>query len=242
MMTSAPNPEKLDTMQRIELASGVEVELFPAGPVVRAGAWLMDLLWLGMAYLLIMIIAGLSIAFAGKEGGSGVLLLLLFFMSWFYRVVFEVTRGATPGQKSRGLKVVMTTGAPVTWTASILRNLLRVADFLPALYFTGLLSCLMNRRFQRLGDLVADTMVVYAKPVTSLASLIPPEHWGDPQPPRLALSREERGAIIRFADRLPMWSESRREELGNHLHGLTGATGSAGVRRIVGMARWLRDS
>ena len=38
----------------------------------------------------------------------------------------------------------------------------RVADFLPASYLTGLASCLMSRRFQRLGDLVADTMVIYA--------------------------------------------------------------------------------
>ena len=40
----------------------------------------------------------------------------------------------------------------------MLRNLLRVADFLPAAYVTGLMSCLLSRRFQRLGDLVADTM------------------------------------------------------------------------------------
>ncbi len=34
--------DRLDTMQRIELASGVEVELYPAGPAVRAKAWLLD--------------------------------------------------------------------------------------------------------------------------------------------------------------------------------------------------------
>lgn len=239
---NTPATDKLDTMQRIELASGVEVELHPAGPVMRAWAWLIDGLWIALAYVGIILIAALGAMTMGVEGSSGVYLLLAFFMSWFYRVVFEVWRGATPGQKSKGLKVVMTSGAPVTWSASMLRNLLRVADFMPAAYLTGLASCLMSRRFQRLGDLVADTMVVYARPMENAVSLIPSTHWAEPRPPLLALSREERGAIVRYAERLPMWSESRREELANHARELTGAGGPEGVRRLMGIGRWLRDS
>lgn len=235
-------PDRLDTMQRIELASGVEVELHPAGPVVRAKAWLVDLLWMGLAYLLAGIAIGLSAALIGLEGGGGLFLLLSFFMSWGYRVVYEVKRGATPGKKSCGLRVVMTSGAPVTWTAAILRNLLRVADFLPAAYLTGLISCLMSRRFQRLGDLVADTMVVYSRPQASQPPLMPHGAWTEAIPPPLALSREERAAIIRFNERLPMWSESRREELASQLQPLTGATGPEGVRRLAGIGFWLRDS
>ena len=63
--------ERLDTMQRIELASGVEVELHPAGPVVRAKAWLLDLLWMGLAYTLAGVVIGVSSLAVGFEGGSG---------------------------------------------------------------------------------------------------------------------------------------------------------------------------
>ncbi len=234
--------DRLDTMQRIELAAGVEVELHPAGPVVRAKAWLFDLAWMGLLLMLGGMLAGLSSAVFGFQGGSGVWFLLMFFMSWGYRVVYEVMRGATPGKKRCGLAVVMTSGAPVTWSAAVLRNLLRVADFMPAAYVAGLLSCLMSRRFQRIGDLVADTMVVYRRPRTVQPSLMPDQAWTEAAPPAFPLSREERAAIIRFNERLPMWSQSRREELADLLQPLTGATGPEGVRRLAGIGFWLRDS
>lgn len=240
MNTSAT--EKLDTLRRLELAAGVEVALHPAGPLVRLSAWIIDFLWITLAYLIIFVVVLVLSISGGDEVGGGVALLLIFVMSWLYRVLFEVRRGATPGQKSKGLKVVMTSGAPVTWSASVLRNVLRVADFFPACYLTGLVSALMSRHFQRLGDLVADTMVVYANPPDSPAGLIPPGDWADPQPPMVPLTREERAAVVHFAERLPMWSESRRVELANHLSALTGASGPEGVRRLAGIARWLRDS
>lgn len=235
-------PDRLDTMQRIELASGVEVELHPAGPVVRAKAWMIDLLWLALCYLVGFLLALVGAFTIGFEGTGGIALLFMFFMSWGYRVFFEKLRGATPGKRSAGLRVVMTSGAPLTWTAAILRNLVRVADFLPAAYMTGIASCLMSRRFQRLGDLVADTMVIYHVPQGSQPSLMPDNPWTAPQPPAIPLSREERAAIIRFNERLPMWSESRREELAAQVQPLTGATGQEGVRRLAGIGFWLRDS
>lgn len=234
--------DKLDTMQRIELASGVEIELHPAGPVVRAKAWLIDLLWMAGAYAIGSVAMGLIGALIGMEGYVGLMALFLFFMSWGYRVLYERIKGATPGKKSCGLRVVMTDGGPVTWTAAILRNLLRVADFLPAAYLTGFMSCLLSRRFQRLGDLVADTMVVYSNARGGSISLMPPGAWTEAVRPSVALTREERVAVIRYNERLPMWSQERREELAAQLEPLTGATGAEGVRRLAGIGYWLRDS
>jgi len=242
MMTTALPPDRLDTMQRIELAVGVEVELHPAGPVVRAKAWLLDALWMGLCYLLGGVLLALFSLVAGYEAGSGLKWLFAFFMSWGYGVVFEVKRGATPGKKSCGLKVVMTSGAPVSWTASILRNLLRVVDFLPSCYMTGLVSCLFSRRFQRLGDLVADTMVVYSHP-DAAPVFQPAESLPVPAVvPAMALSWEERACIIRYNENLGMWSESRREELAGQLSVLTGSSGPEGVQRLAGIGTWLRDS
>ena len=56
----------------------------------------------------------------------------------------------------------MDTGLPVTPAASLTRNLLRAADFLPSFYAFAALSMLWRHDFKRLGDLAAGTLVVHA--------------------------------------------------------------------------------
>ncbi len=56
--------------------------------------------------------------------------------------------------------MVKTEGYPIGFYEAILRNFLRVADILPLLYGVGFITTLCNRRMQRIGDLVAGTMVV----------------------------------------------------------------------------------
>src|SRR5438874_1705011 len=74
--------------------------------------------------------------------------------------------GATPGKKAMGLQVVMDSGLPVTPAASLVRNLMRAADFMPAGYAFGFACMLLRADFKRIGDLAAGTLVVYAKPVS----------------------------------------------------------------------------
>ena len=94
--------------------------------------------------------------------GAALMLILFFVLEWFYPVVFELTlSGATPGKRVFGLKVVMDNGLPVTPAASITRNLLRAADFLPFFYGFAIVSMLMRRDCKRLGDIAAATMVVH---------------------------------------------------------------------------------
>ena len=85
-------------------------------------------------------------------------------------------------------------------------------------------------------------MVVYRVPQTGQPPLMPNGTWSEAVPPAVALSREERAAIIRFNERLPMWSQSRREELAGQVQLLTGESGAEGVRRLAGIGFWLRDS
>ena len=89
-------------------------------------------------------------------------LLLMFVLEWFYPVIGEVYfRGASPGKHLLGLRVVHDNGTPVGFSASMIRNLLRFVDFLPALYAFGLLSMFASTSFKRLGDWAAGTVVVY---------------------------------------------------------------------------------
>lgn len=230
-----------DTLQSVELADGVEIHLKVAGPAVRSVAWLIDfLVFLGILIGLNIVIA-LIAAGLGAEVSSGIMLLGLFLLLWFYNVIFEVgPKGATPGQRSMGLKVASVNGAPVRLPQSIIRNLLRVADFLPAFYLLGLITCLFTKKFQRLGDLVADTVVIYSGEKQKKKAE-PPKVNAEPQAPAMPLSREEQAAVLQFIDRAPQWSDARKVELANVLEPLTHRQGMAGLSRLAGIGLWLRD-
>ena len=236
-------PALADTLQPVELAEGVAIQLRVAGPAARSLAWTIDMLIAIACYIAMGTTLGLLGLFGMENVWQGVLLLFLFFFNWFYNVFFEMSRhGATPGQRVMGLKVASVSGGPVRLPQSLIRNLLRVIDFMPALYFFGFLSTLCNGRFQRLGDLVADTVVVYAEPKRGAKSMPPRVQINAvPSPPAVPLSRSEQAAILQFLDRAPQWSDERRLELANLLAPLTGATGAEGLRRLCGIGLWLRQ-
>ena len=110
-----PESGKLDTLQSVELAEGVEIRLRMAGPILRAGAYLIDLLIRGSVLLVggfLLSLAGVAI---GGRVASGLMLLAWFLMDWLYPVVFEAgKRGATPGKRLLGLRVVQASGSPIT--------------------------------------------------------------------------------------------------------------------------------
>ena len=163
-------------------------------------------------------------------------------------VIFEIgKRNATPGKRCLGIRVARFSGAPPTLGQVVIRNLLRFVDFLPFVtifpvpfptYAFGLASCALTRNFQRLGDLAANTVVIYndREPVRKAVAL-------DIKPfaPAIALSREEQQSIASFIDRISEWSDERRREMADILEPLTGATGEEGVRRLLGIGMWIRS-
>ncbi len=245
---------KLDTLQSIELAEGVQILLRPAGPLPRAWALAMDMLLVGAFVVAEFFLTLFASRIVGLETGVGVWLLLVFVTYWGYFVLFEVLRrGQTPGKKMMGLRVVRTSGERVGWGASFLRNLVRFGDMMPLLpqwqlwvlavgfYLFGVTSCLVTRRFQRLGDLVADTVVVYAQEefldgVSRLRQTV------TPAAPPMVLTREEQQAFIQFSERAPTWSDARKEEMVAPLAPLLGARGREGVVRALAVGVWLRES
>jgi len=202
----------LDTTHAIETPEGVELQLHLAGPVVRALAWSIDML------IRIGIYIGLSIVLSMLGGlGTGLILISIFLLEWFYPVLFEVYRqGATPGKKQMGIKVLHESGTPISWSASMIRNLLRAVDFLPALYGFGLVSMLLNREFKRLGDLAAGTVVVYVE-TTHTQLQVPAARASKLTTP---LTLAEQRAIVSFAERAQIFSEARAKELAHIAHPL----------------------
>lgn len=221
----------LDTRQSVATPEGVDLALVPAGAVVRASAFALDLLIRGV----LLAAVSTALGMLGKLGW-GLFLLFYFLIDWFYPVAFEVLRhGATPGKRVFGLCVVESDGRPVGFAASVIRNLLRIADFLPLMFGFGILFMLFHPRFQRLGDLAAGTLVVWAPAPLQVPSLPPAAVLA----PGLRLRLNEQKAVIAFAERSPRLSESRQEELADLLAPLTRAEGARGVEKLRGMARWL---
>lgn len=204
---------QLDTTVAFVTPEGIELSLSPAGPLSRGLAWLIDL---GLRIILYIALA-LILGWAGGLG-KGLILLGLFLIEWFYPVIFELHSGMTPGKRAMGLLVVHDDGTPVSWSASLLRNLLRAVDLLPFFNVIGLITMIVNPQFKRLGDLAAGTIVVYRrreKPVYDIPRF-------PPQPPPLSLKVEEQRLILDFCERAAGLSSERRKELAALLPFLTG--------------------
>ena len=225
-------PEVLDTLVAAETPEGIVLELRPAGVTARCYAFLLDTL------IKLVVIYAVSILAALAGGvGTAFMLILLFALEWLYPVIFELSWGATPGKRSLGLKVIMDNGLPITPAASFTRNLLRAADFLPALYGFAVVSMLLRRDFKRLGDLAAATLVVYQPQPTArlTATDIPPIA------PAIAVSPRDQAAVIALAARMPRLTSERLDELAAlaaHVSGDEGKSGPQVTRRVLGVAQW----
>ena len=92
------------------------------------------------------------------------LVFLYFCIFWGYYAAFEALwNGQTPGKRWAGIRVIKETGRPINAFEAIARNLLRIIDFLPAIYGVGIVTMLLNSKNRRLGDFVAGTLVVHDK-------------------------------------------------------------------------------
>ena len=227
----------LDTLFTAETPEGIALALRPAGMMARSSAYLVD-----GAIRIAVLIAAAAVLASLSRFGSGIFLILIFLLEWLYPVVFELLPGAaTPGKRALGLRVVMDSGLPVTPAASMVRNLLRAADFLPIGYALGLLMLLLRPDFKRLGDLAAGTLVVH----TARARLDGPLRDAEPVPPARALSTREQAAVIAWAGRATRITEERLGELALLAGPIAGATPARepnpelATRRLLGVAQWL---
>ena len=195
----------LDTTLLAETPEGIAILLRPAGAVPRTLAYALD--WF-IRFIAFAIVAGVLSSVKGV--GVGLMLIVYFGLEWLYPIVFELLPGsATPGKRALGLQVMMDTGLPVTPSAAVTRNLLRVADFMPVAFAFGLLAMLLRRDFKRLGDIVAGTLVVHAEQVR-LAGALP---QAEPLAPRMPLTRAQQVAILHLAGRARRLTSERVDEL-----------------------------
>jgi uncharacterized RDD family membrane protein YckC len=151
--------EVLGLEMQIETPENVILTYQLAGPVKRYIAYMFDLairvaITLGMMFVIPL----LGLVFPGTS--IGILLVLMFLNTWGYYTISEgFFKGQSIGKHICGIRVIRDGGYPITFWPALLRNLVRSADAI-LFYGIGFTSMLLTRRFQRLGDLVAGTVVI----------------------------------------------------------------------------------
>jgi uncharacterized RDD family membrane protein YckC len=150
---------------RMVTPEAVALEFRTANVGSRILAYLID-----MAIVLAGIFVGLfAVALLGQATDVVVpdwvalTIVLVLLPSWWlgYFIAFETLwRGRTPGKAALGLRVVTKEGAPVRFRHAAIRGLLGLVDFAVAGGFFAVVFILLTRDNQRLGDLVAGTLVL----------------------------------------------------------------------------------
>ncbi len=209
----------LDTTAAVATPERVRFEYRLAGPGPRAVAWAVDSA-IRAAILLALAVGVLVLSSAPALGGAGtgVLLVGLFLLEWWYGAIFEtLLQGRTPGKWLVGIRVVRADGAPGRVSDFVLRNLLRGVDFLPGMYGIGVATMGLDDRMRRVGDLVAGTVVVREdrSAVLGPVAIDPPvsEEERRALPAAVALDREEIAVIEGLLRRRRSLSDQRVEEL-----------------------------
>ena len=216
----------LEQTVTITTPEGVRLELTVAGMGSRIAAATID----AILQALVLIIAGIAVSSIATESGGGTLLLGLFsllaFLVFFgYPILTEVLwEGRSVGKAVVNLRVVRTDGGAVGFVASLIRNVLRLVDFLPSFYAIGFVAAMINKRGQRLGDLAADTMVVRL-PRTKQAQSQATRLYGLRLPPPAsvpwdvsAVTAEEIATLRHYAERRDSLGSASRARLTDTLY------------------------
>jgi uncharacterized RDD family membrane protein YckC len=128
--------------------------------------------------IIIILLVGVSYLFAraaaNSESGtiSPLYYVAVFLITWGYHLIFElIWNGQTPGKRRANIRVIQSNGLPVTVSAILIRNIIRLFDFMPFFYGLGLVMLFATKRTQRLGDLAARTVVIREQRQVTLQNL-----------------------------------------------------------------------
>jgi uncharacterized RDD family membrane protein YckC len=137
---------------------GILFSLPLASPVSRFLAWGVDVACILAAASLLREILHL---FGGSGLANATYVVAYFVISIGYGIAFEwYWRGQTLGKRVLKLRVMDEQALRLEFGQVVVRNLLRFVDSLPLLYLAGGIACVLSRKFQRLGDVAANTIVV----------------------------------------------------------------------------------
>jgi uncharacterized RDD family membrane protein YckC len=171
---------ELDDRHVTATPEGVRLDVVLAGLGSRFQAYVLDLVLQVVAFVLFDLAQGAAVGGNSSETvqliATGALSLFAFFDFVGYFVLCEMLwNGRSIGKRAAGIRVVRVDGGPVGFFPSLIRNVLRLVDFLPSAYVAGMLTILVTPRNQRLGDLAARTVVIRDR--MAAAAAVPGQAW-----------------------------------------------------------------
>ena len=180
---------RADDRIRIDTPEQISLEFPLAGIGSRFMGLAIDTVIQGLLYIAgIFAIVGLtkyisflpgSLAWIPQSWAPALLILFLFCVYWGYFAFFEIIwKGQTPGKRIAGIRAIKNTGRALNVYEVIGRNLMRAVDALPTMYIAGIVSIMVSRQNQRLGDHLIGSIVVHDK----RAEEIRPEWSSSPEP------------------------------------------------------------
>lgn len=144
-----------------------------------------------------------------------------FFLTWSWHLWFETRKqGRTPGKRMLKIRVIDARGLPVSLHQSLVRNITRTLDFVPAFYGVGAIAMMSSKSRRRLGDIIADTLVVRdAQPLAYRGQLASERRHNSLRTPRVLrlarhrISLEEREFLLTLCMRADRMSAEARYDL-----------------------------
>ena len=145
----------------IRTPEGVQFSYPLAGPISRCLALIVDF-FSKLALMKIVMMISQLFRILGSDVSAGFVVICYFIVSLCYSISIEwFWRGQTLGKRLFRLRVIDVQGLRLHFSQVVIRNLLHVVDMLPIFYLVGGIACILSPKAQRLGDLAANTIVVY---------------------------------------------------------------------------------
>ncbi|NTE04879.1 RDD family protein [Agrobacterium tumefaciens] len=162
----------MDTI-KISTAQNIDIEYEIAGLGERIAARCIDLAGFVVLYFLAIVI-GLIAAFSLSSTGMYIALIGFIVIFAFYDLVCELyMNGQTFGKKALKIKVISLDGSQPTFGQYIFRWLFRMIDFGIPLGWgvVALVSVVVTKNHQRVGDILAKTTLIKTKPRTQIQNV-----------------------------------------------------------------------
>ena len=242
----APQPPHADGLYTIRTPEMVEFSFQLGGPCSRLLAWLVDLgvvIAACLAALSLLLCVSATLSLVSQQAGALLMLvfgLVAYLILTCYGIFYEQRwNGQTPGKRLLQLRVLSTQGLSLTLAQSVIRNLLRSIDSLPFApapvslfpsYLIGFTCCCLTDHQQRIGDVIAQSIVVHEekRPLPATLKLPAPKHNKLLEDPTLltrlgkVIKPDERELLIALVQRrneLALATRARLfEALATHFH------------------------
>jgi uncharacterized RDD family membrane protein YckC len=166
-------------------------------------------------------VAYVATLFLPRGVAAAIFVTASLFLTWGWHVWFETRHdGRTPGKRALSLRVMDERGLPVSFFQSLVRNFMRVVDFLPLFYGVAAATSLVSPLGRRFGDVVAGTLVIRdGQPLAVRGQIASPRRHNTLRTPRVQrlvkhrISLEEREFLLTLCLRAEKLAPAARYDL-----------------------------